>query len=597
MANAEPFVFVTRPAIRPLGVFCRGGRGLLGTVLCVARRRPSHHWRAGPAGRAHSRPWAGGIRPPAAKPYKGWRTMKWPRWITMVVGALAAGGLTLSLRVPCGPSSPSAPAGEGGGERPPAVAGAFYPADPEALRTEVNRCLQAGRAGPQVEGELVALIVPHAGYVYSGAVAGHAYRLLEGKRYGTVVLVGPSHRVPLSGLALSGATRWTTPLGSVPLDAAGREALLKVPSARVSDEAHAAEHSLEVQLPFLQATLGEFRLLPVVIGAASDDVCSALAKAIADYAAQRSVLLIASTDMSHYPAYEDAVRVDGEVVRAIGAGDPGQVERAIRAQMARGVPNLQTCLCGEAPVKVVLMAARQLGAGDIRLLKYANSGDVPGGDRTRVVGYCAFALCRRRQPQGKEHGNSSKLTPDQQERLLAIARNAIVSYVSERRIPEVTESDPALLRPAAAFVTLRERGQLRGCIGTLVAETPLAQTVRDRAIAAATEDPRFAPVSRGELESLEIEVSVLSPLRRVSSAEEIELGRHGVLVQSAGRAGVFLPQVAHETGWSREEFLSHLCRDKAGLPADAWRRGADLYVFTVESFTSPALGGRSHGGA
>lgn len=185
---------------------------------------------------------------------------------------------------------------------------------------------------------------------------------------------------------------------------------------------------------------------------------------------------------------------------------------------------------------------------------------------------------------------AGELNERQQRRLLEVARETIETYVRTRRVLPVEESDPALLRPGAAFVTLRIGGMLRGCIGSLEAKTPLIETVRDRAISAAVEDPRFPPVSLDELPDLEIEVSVLSPLRRAADWREVELGKHGVIVEQEGRRGVFLPQVAEETGWDLETFLSHLCRDKAGLPADAWKRGATLYLFTVQAFSSPAPG-------
>jgi AmmeMemoRadiSam system protein A len=241
------------------------------------------------------------------------------------------------------------------------------------------------------------------------------------------------------------------------------------------------------------------------------------------------------------------------------------------------------------------MAARLLGADQAKVLDYANSGDVAGSPRNRVVGYSAVAIYRSRASQKAASAQAGQLNAAQQQRLLTLARSALQRYLTTGERLEVRESDPALLRPAATFVTLRVRGQLRGCIGTTEPQAPLCQAVRDNAIAAGCYDPRFRPVARAELNDLEIEISVLSPLRKVRSADEIRLPQHGVVVMAGSRRGVFLPQVATETGWSREEFLNHLCADKAGLSPDAWRRGASLYVFTVQAFSSPAPSEQSHG--
>ena len=512
----------------------------------------------------------------------------------LAVGLIVAAGIVLVRGMPHNAFRETESAHAEAVVRPPAVAGGFYPGDGSALRADMQRYLSQVEAKP-LPGKLVALIVPHAGYMYSGPVAAYAYRQLQGRHYDTVVVIGPSHRAFFSGAALSSADQWATPLGSVPVDRSACDALSQSDhGARVFDDAHESEHSIEVQLPFLQTTLGDFKLLPILMADFSEQNCSALAQGLAQWARGRSVLLIASSDMSHYPAYEDAVRVDGETLKSIETLDAGKVAATTKKLMSQGVANLSTCLCGEGPVRTVLEAARLLGADRVEELRYANSGDVAGGSRDRVVGYCAVAIC------GKEVGTvrsgEGELSPAQQQRLLSVARGAIEEYVRTGRRIEIEESDPALLRPGAAFVTLRERGELRGCIGILEARAPLIETVRDRAIMAATSDPRFPPVGTEELPELEVEVSVLSPLRKVASADEIDISKHGIVVQAGQQSGVFLPQVAQETGWSREVLLGHLCRDKAGLPSDTWKRGANLYVFTVQAFSSPAPGERHHVG-
>ena len=479
--------------------------------------------------------------------------------------------------------------------RPAAVAGTFYPAEASELEAAVQQYLS--QVEPSASpGALVALIVPHAGYMYSASVAAHAYRLLEGRSYDTVIVIGPSHRVPFTGFALTEADAWATPLGRVQIDReAGDHLGADLPNARLLEAAHSVEHSIEVQLPFLQTVLEDFRLLPILMGDDSRESCSSLAWALAEYTRGRSVLLIASTDMSHYPSYDDAVRVDRQTLAAIETMEADRVAETTGRLLAENTPDLDTALCGEGPVKTVLMAARQLGADQARILRYANSGDVPGVPRTGVVGYCAVALYRSSgEDESAQPSAGNALNPAQQQRLLGVARAAIEQYVGSRRRLAVEENDPALVRPGAVFITLTRGGtmtsggELRGCTGSLEPGAPLIETVRDQAIHTATQDFRFAPIQEAELPALEIEISVLSPLQLVSSAEEIDIQRHGIVVALGGRRGVFLPQVAQRTGWSRDVLLSRLCQDKAGLPEDAWRSGARLYVFTVQSLYSPA---------
>ena len=504
----------------------------------------------------------------------------------LVVVAVAVA--LLAQKAPWRDSRAVSPAEAAPSVRAPAVMGSFYPGSPLVLRDEIETDLDAAsvKAAP---GELVAIIVPHAGYQYSAPVAAYAYRVARGRRYETVAVVGPSHRFPFDGVALSSIPEWLTPLGRVEIDRAASEAISKAyPAARVLDAVHDPEHSIEVQLPFLQVVLGQFKLLPMLMSDFSDSNCQRLAQALAEWARDKPVLLVASSDMSHYPAYDDAVRVDRETLKAIETMDAAKVSATTKRLMSQGVPELSTCLCGEGPVKTVLMAAKLLGADRVQVLRYANSGDAPRGPRAGVVGYGAVAIYRSK-PRPAASAQQD-LTPEQQQRLLSLARDALEQYVRTGRVVDVTETDPALLRPGAAFVTLRKGGELRGCIGSLEPTQRLADDVRDRAIMAAARDPRFPPVRSDELAELEVEVSVLSPLRRVASAEEVDIYKHGVMVASGTRRGVYLPQVARETGWSRETLLTHLCQEKAGLPGDAWKNGAELYVFTVQAFSSPAPG-------
>lgn len=497
--------------------------------------------------------------------------------------------------------------------RLPAVAGRFYPGDPEELRQLVSRLLDQADP-PPVPGRLIALIAPHAGYQFSAPVAAFAYKLLAGLRLDDVVVVGPSHASAFGGALLTEATAWRTPLGDVAVDTALSEALAsKAPELfRRSDALQASEHSIEVQLPFLQVALKEFKFVPVLLNDFSEGNCRAVAAALAEALKGRRALLVASTDMAHYPARGLCRQVDLCTLSLMERMDiPGLYaweEEAVRKYAAREV---HCTLCGLGPVVTVLIAARELGADKVTRLKYANSGEVVSLTADRSVGYCAVAVSDSKgKPLSEEAAGSSEeqaagggremqeaplgspdnLTDAQKKALLKLAREAILTWVKDHRRVNPPKDEPAFLEPRAVFVTLKSGGRLRGCIGCLEAEAALGEAVVEYAIAAAVRDPRFPPVSPGEVDGLDIHISVLSPLQPVDKPEDIILGKHGIVVEQGFRRGVFLPEVAIEQGWDLPTTLTILCREKAGLPGDAWKRGAKLYVFTTQSFGEEDLG-------
>jgi AmmeMemoRadiSam system protein A len=351
-----------------------------------------------------------------------------------------------------------------------------------------------------------------------------------------------------------------------------------------------------VELPFLQRVCPDCKIVPIVVGEPSTENCQSLAEALVNALTGKHALIIASSDMSHYPAYEDAVRADRATLAAIETLAPQAVLDTIEEQMRQGVPNLHTCLCGQGPVIATMMAAKKLGADRVTVLKYANSGDTPFGDPSQVVGYGAVMFWRDQgsgprsmlPPLPQEQDSSNPWEPihlslAEKVRLLAMARETITRFLEDGFAPLYTVTEPNLLRKSGAFVTLKEQGELRGCIGYTQAERPLYLTVQAAAIAAAVQDPRFPPVAPQELEDIEIENSVLSPLRLLEDVSEIEVGVHGLVIVKGGRSGLLLPQVATEQGWDREAFLGGVCR-KADLPEECWREGAQLYIFTADVF-------------
>ncbi len=481
--------------------------------------------------------------------------------------------------------------------RSASVAGQFYPAGREALAEQVNKLLGGDGEIKRVAGlEAKALMVPHAGYAYSGQVAAYAYQALAGRKIGTVVLLCNSHTARFSGAAVDDSDAWETPLGTVEIDQVLANRLLEATDElKYDSKAHSSDHTLEVQLPFLQVVLGEgFRIVPILFGNAGGDAYSEVARAIAENIGEND-LIVASSDMSHYPNYADARRIDAGTLETIASGSPEDLQSTVEAAEAAGIEGEVTALCGIEGVKAMVAVADRLGWSERRVLHYANSGDIVHGDRERVVGYGAIIVGKnedqkskieKQDSQGDDYRNNG-LSEAQKRILMQIARDSVAGFVKHGKAPEFTIGDPRLNERQGAFVTLKAGGKLRGCIGQIVpGEEPLWQVVRDMAVAAASEDQRFSPIRESELSGLGYEVSVLSVPARITNYKEIELGRHGVIVRKGSRSGVFLPQVAEETGWSKEKFMEELCSQKAGLADNAYKDdpGVELLVFTADVF-------------
>jgi hypothetical protein len=464
-------------------------------------------------------------------------------------------------------------------KRAPAVAGSFYPASATELQTTVDRLL-ARATPPAISDPIVALISPHAGYPYAGAVAAQGYALLKGRHYERVIIIAPSHYDAFGFASIYDGNAYLTPLGAVPVDKEFAAKLAKLsPQIKFSARGHApvgqqGEHALEVQLPFLQRALGQFKLVPIIMGEQNYDLCRALGVALAKAIQGTDTLIVASSDLSHFHPYDDAVKMDTKFLNAVQQWD--------YLSLSRNLDSRTWEACGGGPIIAAMIAAERLGATEARLLKYANSGDV-APPRDRVVGYGALALLRAPAQQVK--AKPYALTTKEKQELLKIARQAVETAVRARKTYEPpAPQSAALLEERGAFVTLNERGQLRGCIGYGSASKPLYLTVRDVAIFAAVRDTRFPPVTAAELNKLEYEVSVLSPFRHVREVKEIQVGRHGLVLRKGYNEGYLLPQVPVEQRWDRATFLDQIAL-KAGLPRNAWKDDdADLFLFTALVF-------------
>jgi MEMO1 family protein len=447
--------------------------------------------------------------------------------------------------------------------RPPAVAGSFYPADRRHLRQVIAGYLRSADV-PSNLSEPRAVIVAHAGYHYSGPTAGAAYRAVA-VRSGQVrraIVVGPAHRVPVDGVGVSTAARWATPLGEVVVDVAAARALVAAGLAVEADAAHGPEHSIEVQLPFLQTVLGEVTVLPLVVGrAGTGEVARAIEAVWGD-----DSLLVVSSDLSHY--HDDATaRAHDE-----------RTATAILEQRGDDIGPLDACGC--LPIRGALVAARRRGLIPTRL-DMSTSADT-SGDIDRVVGYGAFALVP-----------PSPLVDAERRWLAALARRAIEHELRTGDAYPLTDRDvPERLRPpGASFVTLELGDRLLGCIGSLEPRRPLWQDVARNARAAAFDDPRFPPLTTDELGGATVEISVLSPLEEIDADDfedverQVRPGIDGVLLAAGDNRGTFLPAV-----WAKlpepAAFVGQLVR-KAGLAGDAWPADARVWRYTTDEFVDP----------
>jgi len=470
-----------------------------------------------------------------------------------------------------------------GNIRKPAVAGGFYPEDPAELTAMVDKFL-SGASRVELGGRLVALICPHAGYVYSGGVAGWSYKNIRPRDWDTVVILGTSHSYPFKGAALYANGIFETPLGEFPVNEKFCAELMKAsPLFEDSPSLHSQEHSVEVQLPFLARVFGKpVPIVPIVMNSDDPEECREIGLALAKTAKGKRVLLIASSDFSHYPPSALCTKTDQTALSAIETMDPEFLREADRILLNRKEKNLACILCGESAVISVMYAAKELGANSPRILQYMNSGSMPGGDTGRAVGYAAVAFVQSRDKAKKD----ITLKPYQKKYLLQFARQTIKNYLDNNKEPEFPLSDvPEYNLPGAVFVTLTKNKNLRGCVGTIQPVYTLEEAVGHSALSAAFEDHRFSPLSRYELSAVKVEISILSPLRKVKNADEIIPMKDGVVVRRGGSSGLFLPQVWEQIP-DKDAFLSELCDQKAGLSRNAWKDAStELYTFRVDNFS------------
>jgi len=465
-------------------------------------------------------------------------------------------------------------------DRQPAVAGSFYPSDAAGLKKMISG-FKASAKPDQTGGLVRAIVVPHAGYVFSGGVAASGYNQLNpDQAYKRVFILASSHRFSFGKASVFTQGDYLTPLGRVPVDTGTAKELIANSNAFTDyPEAHISEHSIEVQLPFLQSTLKQpFKIVPIILGTQVPAVCEDIADALKPYFTSEN-LFVVSADFSHYPTYEDAIKVDSITAKAFCSNSPEEFIKAIRGNEKLRIPELATSMCAWPSGLTLLYLTRGNSTLSFTGIDYKNSGDIkPYGDKASVVGYHAICISESIQA-------GFGLTDADRKELISIARSTIDSYIRTRTIPPLNPGGYSenLKVKAGAFVTLKIDGSLRGCIGSFEPDIPLCKVVQEMAIASSTQDNRFQPVKEQELKSIHIEISVLTPMRKIKNISEIQLGKHGIYIKKGFSGGTFLPQVATETGWTLEEFLGHCARDKAGIGWTGWK-DADIYIYEALIF-------------
>ena len=462
--------------------------------------------------------------------------------------------------------------------RKPAVAGSFYRAGRDQISSMIQKYIDNAKDVAQ-NARIYGMISPHAGYVFSGIVAAQGYKQIIGRSYDAVIVISPSHAEYFNFSSIMENGSYQTPLGKVSIDrelakkiAAGKKTIKLSSKGHFQSHLPQQEHSLEVQLPFLQKTLGKFNLVAIVMGDQNFEACKELSEAIFAASKDKKVLLIASSDLSHQHSYQEAKNIDESCVSIIENYDYDKLFQQLQTRRVEA--------CGGAPIVTMLMATKKMGADKIKVLMYANSGDTYG-DRSQVVGYLSAIAVKSKL---KDNNKKSYYSLEEIDELLHIARVTIENSVKGLSVPDFQIKSKKLLEKRGAFVTINKFGQLRGCIGYTQPLYPLYQTVCSAARAAALEDPRFPAVVTKELKQLHLEISVLTPPEKITDINKIQVGKHGIIIKQGYAQGLLLPQVAVDYSWDRITFLEQSCR-KAGLKKDAWKEpSTQIYIFSAEIF-------------
>ena len=452
-----------------------------------------------------------------------------------------------------------------------AVAGTFYSNDKTELSSQVKSLLQNAKIFKEEDVE--AIIVPHAGYVFSARTAATAYKTLE-KKYKNIFVIGSSHHVSFDGASIYNIGNYKTPLGEINTNQTIVNALMQNSLFVYNRDAHTKEHTLEVQLPFLQTIYGdELNIVPIIIATQNMESIIEISKILKPYFHDKDNLFVISTDLSHYPDYEDANVVDRRTLNALTTNNPQEFINVIVQNEGSNTKGLVTSACGWSSLLVLLNMTKDENY-KYEILEHKNSGDTQYGEQNRVVGYGALRVYK--------DSDKFYLTDKEKEELLNLAKLSLYESTIKNKRVEVDEStiSPKLKQHLGAFVTLHKEKQLRGCIGQFEPNQPLYKVVIEMAISAARFDRRFTPVTEEELENIDLEISVLTPRKKINSLDEIKIGRDGIYITKGDKNGTYLPQVATDMNWSVEEFVRSCCEEKAGISSNDCKNAE---IFTYEA--------------
>ena len=456
-------------------------------------------------------------------------------------------------------------------DRAPAVAGQFYPANPNLLSKAIDEAFASATQNKESE-DVRAIIVPHAGYVFSAKVAASGFKKLRtSTSYEHIFLIGSSHVMSFEGASVFTGKHYITPLGKVNIDPLAKELVEKSTVLTNNLAPHLKEHSLEVEIPFLQKLYGEdLSIIPIIIGTNNKEVCEKIAKELTPYFTDKNIFVI-SSDFSHYPDDETARMSDSMMFDAIAKNSPEKFLEAKYDIEQKKFPGIATAMCGWTSALTLLYITSQSPDLKFTLLDTKTSGDSEYGDKNQVVGYMSISIT----------SNEFHLSESDKHTLLKLARRAIELNLQNKHAETDSSSlSFAMETNCGAFVSLYVDDDLRGCIGTFRNDRTLYKNVIEMAASAATSDYRFIPLKTGELNKLHIEISVLTPMRKVASINEIQLGKHGIYIHKGSHHGTFLPQVAEGKDWTVEDFLGYCARDKANIGWDGWRNAE---IFTYEA--------------
>ena len=463
------------------------------------------------------------------------------------------------------------------------IAGTWYPDNPDVLKEQLQKFFKSAKK-PETKGDIISLILPHAGYDYSGQTAASGINQLT-KKYKTIIIIGPSHNVGMKNTySVPVFDSYETPLGKVTSDSALISKLLKNPVFKNIPEALTPEHSVQMEVPLLQYALKDFKLVFIVAGQCDYETVAKAGKEISSLMSD-DTLIVTSSDFIHCGARFRYIPFDKntpENVKKIDMEAYALIEKKDAKSFMAFIEKSGATICGAVPIATILSALPENAVAN--LVEYTDSGIVTG-DRSNTVSYVAAAFTGEWKKM--EKSTDEGLPEVDRKTLLSLARKTIGYYLKNEKVPSPEDLDikitDAMKQQRAAFVTLKKNGRLRGCIGEIFPSQPLYKSIISNAINAAVEDPRFPNVTANELPDISIEISALTVPKEVESYKDIKIGRDGMVLTKGGPRAVFLPQVAPEQGWDLDETLTNLAM-KAGLSPDAWKQGCKFLTFQAEVF-------------